>query len=287
MNLTTPFPSYAQYNEDIILLALLYDVEKGFYVDVGANYPVIDSVTKLFYQHGWRGINIEPIPELYSQLKKDRPEDINLNIGIAERNGQLTFYENVHIPGNSSFKYQEHNKNTEIKEYLIPTKTLKSVLRNNNVKKIHFLKIDTEGFEDEVVNSNDWNKYRPEVICIEYGGNKSNYKQILEDNDYKLFIQDGLNEYYLSKESWFRSQGFEERVVIFSNNSMRLQYYRSWVDLQKRLKKLTKLNQIHYDIIQNMKQDKLLSFRGLTFFKRLKISIYGLTVDWIRFKLKK
>lgn len=287
MNLTTPFPSYAQYNEDIILLALLYDVEKGFYVDVGANYPVIDSVTKLFYQHGWRGINIEPIPELYSQLKKDRPEDINLNIGIAERNGQLTFYENVHIPGNSSFKYQEHNKNTEIKEYLIPTKTLKSVLRNNNVKKIHFLKIDTEGFEDEVVKSNDWNKYRPEVICIEYGGNKSNYKQILEDNDYKLFIQDGLNEYYLSKESWFRSQGFEKRATDYFYNSIRIHHYKNWLNLNRQLKKVTKLNQLHYDALRDMEKRTTLSLKGVGMLERLKRSIYGLTVDWIRFKLKK
>jgi len=77
MNLTAPFPSYAQYNEDIILLALLYDVEKGFYVDVGANYPVIDSVTKLFYQHGWRGINIEPYLNCIVKLKK-----IDLKISI-------------------------------------------------------------------------------------------------------------------------------------------------------------------------------------------------------------
>lgn len=287
MNFKNPFPSYAQYNEDIILLALLHDVKNGFYVDVGANYPVIDSVTKLFYQHGWRGINIEPIPELCDQLKKDRPEDVNLNIGIAEKNGQLTFYENIHIPGHSSFKYKKLNKNTEIKNYTIPTKTLKSVLKNNNVKKIHFIKIDTEGFEDEVINSNDWDKYRPEVLCIESGNKDSHYRKVLKDNKYNLFISDGLNEYYLSQESWFRSEGFEERVVIFSHNSMKLKHYRSWVNLQRQLKKVTNLNQTHYDSLQKMKSRSELSLRGVGFRERLKRSIYGLTIDWIKFKTNK
>ncbi len=68
--------TYAQYNEDIILKALLYDVKKGFYVDVGANDPDDDSVTKLFYQNGWNGINIEPIESLHKELIRSRPKHL-------------------------------------------------------------------------------------------------------------------------------------------------------------------------------------------------------------------
>ena len=66
--------TYSQYNEDIILTALLSDIKKGFYVDVGANYPETDSVTKKFYLSGWSGINIEPIETLHKQLVRKRQE---------------------------------------------------------------------------------------------------------------------------------------------------------------------------------------------------------------------
>ena len=61
------FISYAQNFEDVILRRALKDIEKGFYVDVGAHDPVIDSVTKAFYDLGWRGINIEPVKEWFEK----------------------------------------------------------------------------------------------------------------------------------------------------------------------------------------------------------------------------
>ena len=58
---------------------------RGFYIDVGANHPRIDSVTLAFYERGWRGINIEPLPHLHRELEQERPEDLNLNLAIGER----------------------------------------------------------------------------------------------------------------------------------------------------------------------------------------------------------
>ena len=75
--------SYAQNREDVYINWLLSGKNKGFYVDVGANDPVHDSVTKFFYDRGWSGINIEPINEHYKNLTKERPRDINLQIGVA------------------------------------------------------------------------------------------------------------------------------------------------------------------------------------------------------------
>ena len=56
--------SYAQFLEDIQLYRALKEIKNGFYIDVGANHPLDHSVTKLFYEKGWSGINIEPSPEL-------------------------------------------------------------------------------------------------------------------------------------------------------------------------------------------------------------------------------
>ena len=99
---TKPLVSYAQNREDIILSAFFPDLNDGFYVDVGANHPISDSVTKLFYDKGWRGINIEPIKSLHKKLEKDRPEDINLAVGVSSKNGTAKFSE-FDIDGLSTF----------------------------------------------------------------------------------------------------------------------------------------------------------------------------------------
>src|SRR3954464_403823 len=85
--------SYAQNKEDVILQALLKGAKKGFYVDVGANHPVHESVTKLFYEKGWSGVNIEPANELHLLLSADRPRDINLKVGVSNREDELVFRE--------------------------------------------------------------------------------------------------------------------------------------------------------------------------------------------------
>ena len=54
------FVSYAQNFEDVMLWRALKHISNGFYIDVGAWSPDIDSVTRIFYEHGWRGVNVEP-----------------------------------------------------------------------------------------------------------------------------------------------------------------------------------------------------------------------------------
>src|SRR5687767_2416808 len=90
------FISYAQNCEDVMLYRALREVEHGFYVDVGANSPEVDSVTRAFYERGWRGINIEPMTVCHEQLAAARPRDINLPIALGETSGAICFHD---IPG--------------------------------------------------------------------------------------------------------------------------------------------------------------------------------------------
>lgn len=69
------FISYAQNFEDVRLWRALKQFEHGFYIDVGANDPSHDSVTKTFYDHGWEGINVEPMQNYYDSLCQQRPRD--------------------------------------------------------------------------------------------------------------------------------------------------------------------------------------------------------------------
>src|SRR5271165_3364073 len=70
--------SYAQNFEDVALWRALKDVSGGHYIDVGAFHPEIDSVTKWFYDQGWSGINLEPVPEMFAVLEAARPRDTNI-----------------------------------------------------------------------------------------------------------------------------------------------------------------------------------------------------------------
>ncbi len=199
--------SYAQDKEDIILAEMLKDVKKGFYVDVGANSPTIFSVTKAFYEMGWSGINIEPLPDKYTELCADRDRDINLNIGIGNAKGTMTLY----IEGMCSTMSDRvvadnglQNKPT----MQIEVDTLTNVISKFAPLEIHFLKVDVEGFERQVLEGYDF-RVRPWVICME--STKPNteipcyeeWEHILIDHGYALEKAHGINRFYVDTwRSW-------------------------------------------------------------------------------------
>lgn len=200
--------SFAQNREDVIIRGFLKNVEEGFYVDIGANHPVNDSVTNLFYKLGWCGINIEPIKALYKLLESSRPRDINLNIGVGSRDDTLRLRHYKNQTGLSTFSDELKEQyeatgviepNTTIDED-VQVRTLKSILSEYKPKDIHFMKIDVEGFEREVLKGNDWNIFRPWIICIEANNVINPWEDILEKNNYKQVFFDGLNKYFVASE---------------------------------------------------------------------------------------
>jgi FkbM family methyltransferase len=206
---------YSQYYEDYILAYVFKDHENGFDVDVGANDPDDSSVTKYFYLAGWRGINIEPIPELVEKLNKSRPEDTNKGVAISDRPGELPFYKGVIASGLSTLSPKiaaSHRANGfEFTKIMIPVTTLNAVLDEHAKEKseITFLNVDVEGFEKQVLSSIDFKRYRPRVIMAESTApltevaTHQRWESILIDNGYIFAMDDGLNRYYVheSQES--------------------------------------------------------------------------------------
>lgn len=170
--------TYSQDGEDM-LISSFYEGRKkykGFYIDIGAHHPYRFSNTAYFYKKGWRGINIEPTPNLIKAFKRFRKRDINLNIGISDTNSKITFYE-FNEPALNSFdkelslyrhNYKGHNYRI-IDKKEIQVFTLSNVLEKYLPKNIHidFMTIDVEGLDLKVLESNDWTKYVPEFILVE------------------------------------------------------------------------------------------------------------------------
>jgi len=164
------FISYAQNHEDVMLYRALREVKEGFYIDVGAQDPVIDSVTKAFYERGWRGINIEPNEEYLGKLQGDRPHDINLLTAVGREPGAISFYEVVHTGlsttsaiyarGHAEAGYEVHLRN-------VACTTLDRICTDCGVETVHFLKIDVEGSERAVLEGFSFETVRPWIVVIE------------------------------------------------------------------------------------------------------------------------
>ena len=202
--------SYSQAGEDIEIDKLLGNKDKGIYIDVGANDPRRFSNTKRFYDKGWWGINVEPDPDCFEKIKKARIRDINLNIGIAGRNSNLTFYK--FLPHTLSTFSEEDAKKYENDGYRllgkvkVPVRKLGEVLKENlKNKQVDFLSVDTEGLDLEVLKSNDWKNYPPKVICVE-STEQSNWTRrkkddlatFLEKSGYEKVFDNNINCIYKS-----------------------------------------------------------------------------------------
>ena len=167
-----PKKTYSGEGEDLILEKLLHTKKNGFYVDVGCYHPKVGSNTYKFFKKGWKGINIDPAPHTIKKFNDFRKKDINLNCGISKDGRELCYYmfEESAINSFSETFYKERVASGEkfLGTKKIPTTTLKAVFDEHlNGQTIDFLDIDAEGFDIEVLESNDWTKYKPLIILVE------------------------------------------------------------------------------------------------------------------------
>jgi FkbM family methyltransferase len=166
--------SFSQQGEDMVMDCLFQWNRTGFYVDVGAHHPTRYSNTYYFYKKGWKGINIDPIPGIMNEFQRIRPEDINLEIGIANKEGRLTYYQYEDSALNTFCKKSAEDYVLEKRGVLkgtleIPVCKLSSVLEKYlpDHTTIDFFSIDVEGLDIEVLSSNDWSRFRPRAIIAE------------------------------------------------------------------------------------------------------------------------
>lgn len=218
--------SYAQNFEDVMLARALADVGEGFYVDVGAQDPVIDSVTRWFYERGWRGINIEPVSHWFERIQEDRPRDTNLMCAVASTPGTLVIHES--LDSGLSTASEEYARGhiaagRKMARRTVPARRLDDILAEHAPADVHFLKIDVEGMEADVLASLSLTRYRPWILVIEATrpNTDTDVSQAWEASvvgaGYRLVYRDGLNRFYLAEEQMARAPAFDVPPNVFDD----------------------------------------------------------------------
>jgi len=210
--------SYSQCGEDLIVKFIFdnLNIKKPSYLDIGAHHPFYLSNTALFYKNGSRGINIEPDPTLFKQFLKDRIEDINLNIGIGDKNEILDFYI-ISSPTLNTFSKAEAKKYNQEGDYKIQEikkiEVLSLVQILNKIKSEEFpqfLSVDAEGVDEIVIKQIDFEKNFPIVICLETisfstsGKGVKNVELInyLVNKGYFVYADTYINTIFVRREIW-------------------------------------------------------------------------------------
>ena len=207
------FVSYAQNFEDVLLWRALRQVGRGFYIDVGAAHPDINSVTRAFYDRGWSGINIEPVAAYAQRLEMARPQDVTLRLALGESSGQAPFFT---VPGTglstleSGVAQDYRNQGFTVEEGSVAIETLAAICRRHAPTEIHFLKVDVEGAERAVLAGADFDKVRPWIILVEATRPMSTeetyatWEPLLLQANYHFAWFDGLNRFYIADEHYCR-----------------------------------------------------------------------------------
>lgn len=221
------FISYAQNYEDVLLWRALQHVPNGFYIDVGANDPELHSVTKAFYDAGWRGINIEPMPSYGAAFREQRPRDINLNVAAGASSGSITLFDVPDVNGWASTDAEvaaNHRAHGHaVVEHTVPLLTLTEICRQHVTGPVHFLKVDVEGFEADVLRGMDFSLCRPWIVVVEAimpnsrDSNHLQWEHLVTDHQYRFVWFDGLNRYYVAEEHAELAQHLQVQPNVFDD----------------------------------------------------------------------
>jgi len=188
-------PSFSQEGEDGILNRLFEGKVQGFYVDVGSHHPQRFSNTYRFYLRGWNGINIDPLPGSKARFDALRQRDFNLEVGISDSPGELTYY-SFQEPALNTFdpKVADSRKSPLLSIDQVRVLRLSDVL-DQHLKlgqKIDFLTIDVEGLDIQVLRSNDWRRYRPSYVLAEALGMRD-VAQVLNSELHGYMVTQGYS----------------------------------------------------------------------------------------------
>lgn len=167
------FRSYSQWGEDAVISQFLH-TRLGSYIDIGSGHPIKGNNTFFLYQRGWQGLLVDPIESNFKLSKKYRRKDIVLKNLVSKKKGKIPFWEFSNY-GLSTTKKSRAEKLIKSGHKLLNTYNLESITLESIIDRFYndkdnlpkLLSIDVEEAELSVLESNNWETFRPKVICIE------------------------------------------------------------------------------------------------------------------------
>ena len=208
-----PRISHAQNGEDIRVWRAMQSIgESGpglTYVDVGANEPRSLSITASLYDLGWRGLLIEADPVLAAELRVHRPGDTVVEAAASAVAGMITFHR---VPGtglgtlDAAEAATARGRGFAVEEIAVPALPLNDILTEHLDGPVHFMSIDVEGAESQVLAGLDLGRHRPWILCIEAvlpGTSEPSHDAWEPDllaRGYGFVTFDGVNRWYVAAE---------------------------------------------------------------------------------------
>ena len=217
------FRSYAQNFEDVLLWRALCDVKRGQYLDIGAQDPVFNSVSLAFYHAGWRGIHVEPTPSYAARLREARPDEMVIEAAVTNAVGPIEFYE---IPetglstGKAEIAERHCKSGFEQRKILVPCIRLDNLLASVTGD-VHWMKVDVEGMEADVLASWGDHPLRPWVLLIEatFPNSQEHSEHLwieeVRGRGYREVHFDGLSRYFVHEDHKKLAGRFETPPNLF------------------------------------------------------------------------
>ena len=200
-----PKKTYSMDGEDLIIFDYFKNKKEGFFIDVGCYHPIHRNNTFLLYKKGWKGINIDIHSFSIDLFNYIRTRDLNYNFAVSDKNETLNMYYQKELSQLSTIEYEQAKKVFQgpIKEKKIQALTLDEILKKSKIeKKIDLLDIDVEGADLKVLQSLSFDKYKPELICVEIHEKNIKESQIfkyLDSCNYELIWSGVFSHIFRSK----------------------------------------------------------------------------------------
>jgi len=198
--------SYSMDGEDVVISNYFKNKEKGFYIDIGCYHPIHRNNTFLLFKKGWQGMNVDIHDFSIELFNYARPKDLNYNFAVSNKNEKVKMFFQKELSQLSTIDQNQAKKAFQgtIKEKEIQAYTLNEILNFSklNNKKIDLLDIDVEAADLKVLQGLSFEKFKPELICIEI--HEKNLKEsetfkFLKDYNYELIWSGVFSHIFRSK----------------------------------------------------------------------------------------
>ena len=212
---------YSQNMEDYFLYRNFFNkkVTDGIFVELGSMDGITYSNTLFFEKFlGYKGLLIEPVPHLFSNLIRNRKNNFLENYAISDKIDKKLF-----IGDNACAGLEDTMAHTHIEKYhkhlkkiIVDTIPIKNLIEKHNIKYIDFFSIDVEGGELQVLETMNWD-IPVYIICIELDRQNNikdeNCRKILINNNFKFMIRISNNEFYIN-DNYFRKELLYDKNFI-------------------------------------------------------------------------